>query len=259
MSRQAFVQKEIWKHKSVRIFSCSYAGKKIWVKQAEPVRNVSWLRFARRACLFFGLGILQPSADPDGRRALRFETGRLRRLSARGIRVPEVFAAGDEWLALADCGDNLIDVLGGADVPVQAAQTILSSAAENLAALHALGIHHGRPALKDMVWDGQEFTLLDFEDGIIVGLSREKRILRDLLIFMQSILRRWGMMVRCWQRGHLLSMRVYSRTMQYVRALILGGLTSSFWFCGLACAIQGAIWRVSIRRCASFGNRVLSE
>ena len=39
---------------------------------------------------FFGLGILQPSADPDGRRALRFETGRLRRLSARGIRVPEV-------------------------------------------------------------------------------------------------------------------------------------------------------------------------
>ena len=192
MSRQAFVQKEIWKHKSVRIFSCSYAGKKIWVKQAEPVRNVSWLRFARRACLFFGLGILQPSADPDGRRALRFETGRLRRLSARGIRVPEVFAAGDEWLALADCGDNLIDVLGDADLPVQAAQTILSSAAENLAALHALGIHHGRPALKDMVWDGQEDPLLDFEDGIIVGLSREKRILRDLLIFMQSIFKEMG-------------------------------------------------------------------
>ncbi|WP_314093476.1 hypothetical protein [Selenomonas noxia] len=106
--------------------------------------------------------------------------------------MPEVFAAGDEWLALADCGDNLIDVLGDADLPVQAAQTILSSAAENLAALHALGIHHGRPALKDMVWDGQEVTLLDFEDGIIVGLSREKRILRDLLIFMQSIFKEMG-------------------------------------------------------------------
>ena len=192
MGRQAFVQEEIRKHKRVRVFSCSYAGKKIWVKQAEPVRNVSWLRFARRACLLFGLGILQPSADPDGRRALHFETGRLRRLSARGIRVPEVFAAGDGWLALTDCGDNLIDVLGGAEVPVQAAQTILSSAAENLAALHALGMHHGRPALKDMVWDGQEVTLLDFEDGIIMGLSREKRILRDLLIFMQSIFKEMG-------------------------------------------------------------------
>ena len=192
MGRKAFVQEEIRKHKRVRVFSCSYAGKKIWVKQAEPVRNVSWLRFARRACLLFGLGILQPSADPDGRRALRFETGRLRRLSARGIHVPEVFAAGDGWLALTDCGDNLIDVLGGAEVPVQAAQTILSSAAENLAALHALGMHHGRPALKDMVWDGQEVTLLDFEDGIIMGLSREKRILRDLLIFMQSIFKEMG-------------------------------------------------------------------
>ena len=116
----------------------------------------------------------------------------LRQDVCRGIRVPEVFAAGDEWLALADCGDNLIDVLGDADLPVQAAQTILSSAAENLAALHALGIHHGRPALKDMVWDGQEVTLLDFEDGIIVGLSREKRILRDLLIFMQSIFKEMG-------------------------------------------------------------------
>ena len=192
MSRQTFVQEEIRKHKRVRVFSCSYAGKKIWVKQAEPVRNVSWLRFARRACLLFGLGILQPSADPYGRRALRFETGRLRRLSARGIRVPEVFAAGDEWLALTDCGDNLIDVLGGAGLSMQAAQTILSSAAESLAALHALGIHHGRPALKDMVWNGQNVTLLDFEDGIIMGLSREKRILRDLLIFMQSIFKEMG-------------------------------------------------------------------
>ena len=60
MSRQAFVQKEIWKHKSVRIFSCSYAGKKIWVKQAEPVRNVSWLRFARRDAFSLDLVFYSP-------------------------------------------------------------------------------------------------------------------------------------------------------------------------------------------------------
>lgn len=192
MSRQEFVQEEIRKHQGVRVFSCLYAGKKIWVKQAEQVRHVCWLRFARWACLFFGLKILQPSADPDGKKALRFETGRLRRLYVCGIQVPEVFAAGDGWLALSDCGDNLINVMERPGISASEKQRMLASAAKNLAALHAVGFHHGRPSLKDMVWDGKEVTLIDFEDGVILGLSREQRILRDLLIFVQSIFKEEG-------------------------------------------------------------------
>ena len=77
-------------------------------------------------------------------------------------------------------------------MPFSQKEEMLSSGAEDLARLHALGLHHGRPALKDMMWDGTRVMLIDFEDGILIGLPREKRILRDVLLFVQSIFKEAG-------------------------------------------------------------------
>ena len=186
------IGEELKKHPEKRIFWFIYEGRKIWVKQTESVRNERWLRFARCACLVLGLGILQPGVNPNGKKALHFETGRLDRLARRGVGVPEVYASGDGWLALADCGARVSELVGRADVPFSQKEEMLSSGAEDLARLHALGLHHGRPALKDMMWDGTRVMLIDFEDGILIGLPREKRILRDVLLFVQSIFKEAG-------------------------------------------------------------------
>lgn len=190
MDREAVVLQEMEKRPDERVFSFLFEGKRIWVKQAEHVYHEAWLRFARRACLLLGLGFLQPGADPNGARAVRFEAGRLRRLRRLSLPVPEVFASGVDWLALFDCGKPLSNVVRDAE-PAERAEA-LRQAAEALAALHAHGLHHGRPALKDMMWDGRRSWLLDFEDGVIVGSPREKRLARDVLLFLQSIMKEAG-------------------------------------------------------------------
>ena len=190
MDREAVVLQEMEKRPGERVFSFLLEGRCIWVKRAEHVYHEAWLRFARRACLILGLGILQPGADPNGARAVRFEAGRLQRLARLGLSVPEVFAKGADWVALFDCGKPLSNVVH--DAPEMEREAALAQAAEGLAALHARGLHHGRPALKDMMWDGERTWLLDFEDGVIVGLSREKRLARDVLLFLQSIMKEAG-------------------------------------------------------------------
>ena len=190
MDREDVVLQEMEKRPGERVFSFLFGGRRIWVKRAEHVYHEAWLRFARRACLVLGLGILQPGADPNGVRAVRFEAGRLQRLARCGMPVPEVFAKGTDWVALFDCGKPLSNVVR--DAPEMEREAALTQAAEGLAALHAHGLHHGRPALKDMMWDGERTWLLDFEDGVIIGLSREKRLARDVLLFLQSIMKEAG-------------------------------------------------------------------
>lgn len=190
MDWKAVVLQEMEKRPDERVFSFLLEGRRIWVKRAEHVYHEAWLRFARRACLLLGLGILQPGADPNGARAIRFEAGRLRRLARLGLPVPEVFASGADWVALFDCGKPLSNVVR--DASEMEREAALSQAAEALAALHARGLHHGRPALKDMMWDGSRSWLLDFEDGVIIGLPREKRLARDVLLFLQSIMKEAG-------------------------------------------------------------------
>lgn len=187
--RIARVERELETRGSERIFSFveEESHRTVYVKQAETVRNASWLRFARWAAIGLGLGILQPGADPDGEKALRLEAGRLRRLQERGVSVPEVYAAGYHWIALYDAGENAAVCIRRDACAHEEKRRLITAAAENLASLHAMGLHHGRPHLKDMLWDGETITLLDFEDGYLIDVPREKRIMRDILCFIQSV------------------------------------------------------------------------
>lgn len=181
--------KEIAARPGSRIFSFDYKGQKVWIKQAEKVQNVTWVRFARWACLTLGMGIFQPGADPDGEKAIRLEAGRLRRLKRLGISVPHVFGYGKNWTGMSDGGRNARDVITDKNIPEEKRLSILADLARELAKLNKLGYHHGRPALKDMMYDGNKVTILDFEDGMLIGLKRERKIQRDILLFVQSIMK----------------------------------------------------------------------
>ena len=187
--RIARVEREIEAHEAARIFSFvdEETGRTVYVKQAEVVHHAAWLRFARWASIGLGVGILQPGEEPDGEKALRLEAGRLRRLQERGVAVPEVYAAGYNWIALYDAGENAASCVRSDAYTMEEKRRLITAAAETLASLHAMGLHHGRPHLKDMLWDGETISLLDFEDGYLIDVPREKRIMRDILFFIQSI------------------------------------------------------------------------
>ena len=184
-----FIEREITRQVEARVFPIDYQGRRIWVKRAEKVRHEAWLRFSRALCVRLGLSMMQPGADPNGCKAVRFEAGRMRRLKKRGVSVPVVCASGADWLAMENAGKNLVDILGDAKTTRQEKENLVCKAAELLAYIHAQGIHHGRPALKDMAYDGEKVVLLYFEDGIMIRVGRRQRLWRDLLLFLQSVVK----------------------------------------------------------------------
>ncbi|MGQ0567508.1 MAG: hypothetical protein ACT4OK_20915 [Gemmobacter sp.] len=96
-------------------------------------------------------------------RALDAERDALVMLAGIGMPVAEVVVSGDGYLVLPDHGRTLHQMLqGGADVSELTAA--FAAAGRSLARLHRAGYAHGRPALRDICWDGQQARLIDLEN-----------------------------------------------------------------------------------------------
>jgi len=183
------LQKEVEENGAGRMHSFLWQGERVWLKQAEKVRNSTWISFSRWVCGILGMQIFQPGSTPDGAKALKLETGRLRRMTRLGLPVPKLIGAGPGWLVIADAGRPADKVLTDWELPHGYRLTVLRELARSLACLHKAGFHHGRPALRDMAWNGEKrkVAVFDLEDGILPGLRPEKRKQRDFLLFIQSI------------------------------------------------------------------------
>lgn len=190
----ARVEKEIKAKPEERVFSFDWQGEKVWLKQPEHVRNTAWINFARWACGVLGLHILQPGNTTNGKRALEIEGARLRRLTRLGMPVPRCVGQGDGWLVISDVGKCADTILTDKAIDYEERRAVLRELARNLAGLHREWCHHGRPAIRDMAWDDktQKAHILDFEDGILPGLSPKRRQQRDVLLFIQSIFKECG-------------------------------------------------------------------
>jgi len=183
------LQKEIKENGAGRVHSFQWKGEKVWLKQAEKVKNTTWINFARWACGTLGLRIFQPGNTTDGVKALHLEAGRLRRMNRLGLPVPRLIGAGPGWIVISDVGRPADRVLTDLALPHGYRLMVLRELARSLAQLHKEGFHHGRPALRDMAWNEEkkETAIFDFEDGILPGLRPDKRKQRDFLLFIQSI------------------------------------------------------------------------
>ncbi|MGY6632657.1 MAG: hypothetical protein ACXIU8_02825 [Alkalilacustris sp.] len=128
-----------------RVVKVTVDDRVVWVKRPERLR----LRMR-----------LQKG---NANNAFAREAAALHELSGRGLPVVELVAAGPGMLAVADCGVPLRTVLRdpARTGPDRQAAALAGGAA--LAALHAAGVAHGRPDLRDICWDGARATLIDFE------------------------------------------------------------------------------------------------
>lgn len=119
----------------------------MWLKRVENHRSWRWR--------------LQKG---DPRTALADEAAAHRRLIARGAPVAPLIATGPGWVLTADAGPTVEQVLVDPATTPETARAAVSAAARTLAALHAQGMCHGRPKLRDICWLGGEgAVLIDFE------------------------------------------------------------------------------------------------
>ncbi|PZX47357.1 tRNA A-37 threonylcarbamoyl transferase component Bud32 [Roseinatronobacter thiooxidans] len=150
-----------------RLYGFELDGKKYFVKRLEQHRT-------RRARLMKG----------DPARALAREIALLEAFSQRGAPVPQIVAQDDTCFIMTDCGPPIHRTAVTSNAP----EVIWRAVGTALANLHALGLVHGRPAMRDICWDGQKITFLDLEAGAKLKASQQD-MTRDVIVLLHSILR----------------------------------------------------------------------
>lgn len=99
----------------------------------------------------------------DPARAFAAEREGLHALSAAGLAVAAVVAEGSDWVLMPDAGPVLSELVAD---PVRGDAEKLRAFAEAgqaLGRLHWAGMAHGRPAVRDVCWDGVEARFIDLE------------------------------------------------------------------------------------------------
>ncbi|GHG66929.1 hypothetical protein GCM10010919_15190 [Alishewanella longhuensis] len=170
-----------------RSFSILWQDNKVWVKQQEHAAP-KWLQLASHAIAALSSNPLYfPSAESGA--PLEREAVRLKLMHVKGFRVPEVLLATPNYLVLSDVGPSLKYWLTKSTISVNERRHILLEAAAALAQLHQNRYWHGRPALRDLCWDGKQIGFIDFEEDPHQMLSIDQCMVRDLLIFVHGLYR----------------------------------------------------------------------
>lgn len=151
------------------------------VSRVEAAGRAVWLKRAER------LGLRWRLQKGDPQRALVSEWQGLLDLGDRGLPVARLVAAGPGFLATDEAGVSVADLLATTAGQAAGAEAVLMSAGQALATLHAEGVAHGRPALRDICWDGAHARFIDLEQ-YRPGPAAPARMARDLLVLLHSVL-----------------------------------------------------------------------
>ncbi|MEZ5665263.1 MAG: hypothetical protein R3E94_17285 [Burkholderiaceae bacterium] len=162
---------------------------KTWTKTAErPLRST---RNALGVWLFAHLmGVPVPWRaihQTDGAALLAYEHQRLVALAALGEHVPPVLGFDGQRLVTGDVGTTVEHLLHR--IPEADRLSLMCAAAADLAGFHARGHWHGGAQARNLTWDGQRFSRLDFEECLHPPLPLQTVQLYDALQLVMSLAR----------------------------------------------------------------------
>lgn len=151
---------------SARIAFFRHNGRGYWVKRPEQ------------------LGKLRRLQKGDADKSFQREVALLKQFHAQGAAVVPIAAEAPACIILPDMGPTLSAL--AATLPPQDFAPVLEQAAIALADLHAAGLAHGRPRLRDICWTGSKICFLDLEAGAQVNAPTWRQAL-DLLLMVHSV------------------------------------------------------------------------
>lgn len=147
-------------------------GRRFWLKRVE--------RLSGRLRLQKG----------DPARAFAAEREGLLALGAAGLPVAGVVAAGPDWVLMPDAGPVLPEVVGDPARDEAEKLRAFAEAGRALGRLHWAGMAHGRPAVRDVCWDGREVRFIDLERFRRAGRAGFWQA-ADVVMFAQTAFTLW--------------------------------------------------------------------
>lgn len=121
----------------------------------------------------------------DGATLFERERAALHMLREAGLPVAPIIAEGPGYFVTPDLGPTLRTLVAEAEPARDERLRAFAGAGAALARIHAAGFVHGRPAIKDICWDGTAAHYLDFERRRPDQADMRARVY-DLLIFFHS-------------------------------------------------------------------------
>lgn len=168
LSLEQYVETLRMKYKGSRIYKFEYDNQFFWLKQPERLTGVQRL------------------LKPDARRAFLHEIHTLKTLLAKGAPVPQLVLFGKDFFVLEDGGESIAHWSQKETLNIEQKNQILLEGAYGLIHLHRQNIVHGRPAIRDMLWNGKQVSFIDFENKVETR-SLEGNKIKDSLIFIHSL------------------------------------------------------------------------
>lgn len=147
-------------------------GRRFWLKRVEQLAGRMRLQKGDPARSF--------AAEREGIRALQ----------AQGLPVAGVEMEGPGWIVLPDAGPVLPQVVADPGLDVAEKLRAMTAAGQALARLHRAGMVHGRPAVRDICWDGAQVRFIDLE-RFRAARPGGLRQAADLMVLAQSAFARW--------------------------------------------------------------------
>lgn len=160
-------------------------GRRLWIKQTVPPKARIWHRLQKILASLLGMPILRATVSAGGPENLRAEAERLRHFKSKGFHVPDVVAVYEDLMVMTDAGPQfrawLDKTLDG-----ETRCAALKKAIVSMAGLHAAGLAHGRPYMRDMTWDGKTIGFLDLEEDPVTVMPLVTAQARDIWIFLSA-------------------------------------------------------------------------
>ena len=123
-------------------------------------------------------------------RAFQAERDGLKALATRGLPVPGIALEGPDWVVMPDAGPVLTALVADKTLSDTEKLTAFAQAGRALGLLHWAGLVHGRPAVRDICWDGREARFIDlerFRHGRRSGYWQAM----DVVMFSQTCFTQW--------------------------------------------------------------------
>lgn len=171
----------------------------VWIKRQGTEKPSAWMKLQGILAKLLPYAFMRPSPPLDGAGLMRRELETLFAFRAKGFPVPPVIYSSKTAVVLGDVGQTVIErmnTLKSSDP--QRHDTLLIKSAAALGELHAAGLCHGRPHVRDFFLQGNRIGFMDFEERPQDVMPLQTAQARDVwLLFLQVASRACNTSVTC--------------------------------------------------------------
>lgn len=159
----------------------------VWIKRQGTETPSWWIKVQTFLAKLLPYTFMRPSPPLDGAGLMRRELETLQAFKARGFPVPPVIYSSQTAVVLGDVGPTIMERMDAMKATTQAEHDgLLVKSAQALGELHAAGLCHGRPHVRDFFLEDGRVGFMDFEERPQEVMPLETAQARDIwLLFLQ--------------------------------------------------------------------------